>query len=83
MRSLFPRRPPFGEPIEWPRLRLIARFGSHAGKVAMYLAAYRQAKAAQEMHEKLSRMSDADLARIGIARGDIMRHVRDQLDPAP
>lgn len=49
----------------------------------VYLVAYRQAQAATEIHAVLSRMSAADLARHGLNRRQISRHVMDCLGAKP
>ena len=83
MKFDFARRTSYMGRVEWPGHRLGAVCGRLSDRARIYLTAYRQARAAQDCHEQLSRMSDADLARLGIARTDIVRHVRERLDRAP
>lgn len=58
-------------------LNTLARFAAAA---SAYLVAYRSAQAAAHLHERLSVMSDADLERIGLTRGEICEQVRRRLD---
>lgn len=45
-----------------------------------WLVAYRKAKAAEELYQRLARMSDVDLARVGMTRADISKEVRQRLE---
>jgi hypothetical protein len=44
-------------------------------RIGLYLAARRDAQVAAVLYQELSRFSDAELERRGIARGDLHRHV--------
>jgi hypothetical protein len=43
-----------------------------------YVIEYRRAKAAAELHAHLSRLSDAELARRDLTRGQLAQHMREQ-----
>jgi hypothetical protein len=53
----------------------------------IYLIEYRNAKAAEDLYQRLSTQSDAELARLGIDRGTLTQHVARHLcrasDAAP
>jgi hypothetical protein len=44
----------------------------------IYLIEYRNAKAAEDLYQRLSTHSDAELARLGIDRGSLTQHVARQ-----
>lgn len=50
--------------------------------VRIYIAAYRQAKAAEELYLSLARASPLELARRGTTRQGLLQHVRKHLEPA-
>ncbi len=74
------RRLPPIEAFDWPIRHPLAALASLSATAKTYLVAYRQAKAAEALHDRLSHMSDCDLARQGLARADLTRHVRERLD---
>jgi hypothetical protein len=47
--------------------------------IATVLVENKKARVASELHRLLSQMSDADLAKIGITRRTIAKHIHDQL----
>src|SRR5262249_26274495 len=52
---------------------------SVAADVCNYLVAWNEAFTAAALYEELSQLSDAQLERRGIARGDLSRHIADQI----
>ena len=46
-----------------------------SARVAAYVARHRDAYAEAVLYQELSKLSDAELERRGIARGDLHRHV--------
>jgi hypothetical protein len=50
-----------------------------AAKIATYVACWRQAYAAAALYDELYKVSDAELERRGIARGELHRHLAERL----
>ena len=66
--------------ISWHGARPIGLGSRVAGRASRILRGAMHVAARTEEVERLSAMSDAELARMGLARGDIARHVfRDRL----
>jgi hypothetical protein len=53
------------------------------GFIATCLACCRQGYAAAAHYDELARLSNTELDRRGMTRGDIYRHIRDELDKDP
>jgi hypothetical protein len=58
---------------------LLRRLERPFAAVLIYLIEYRRAKAAEETFARLSSLSDAELAKHGIERGQISQFVRERL----
>lgn len=54
-------------------------FGRFLRAVSEYVAAGRKAKAAEQIYMHMSSLSDSELERHGISRGDIARYIHDRL----
>lgn len=58
---------------------LLSDVGWLLGRMRIYLETHRKAQAATHLHAVLSRMSDRDLARLGLKRDGIAAYIRDRL----
>lgn len=79
MKLMFSRAP-FAEPSRLSGRNVTRLLGQAAGKIKVYWTAYQCARAAQHIYEHLHRMSDADLARRGLTRAEVLKRVRDNLE---
>jgi hypothetical protein len=57
------------------RARIWSALNRAFARIGPYLAAHRDARVAAALYQELSKLSNAELERRGIARGDLHRHV--------
>lgn len=71
---------PSAAPLHGRLLRALDRICAYIGAI---IACYREGIAAAELYTALARLSEAERKRRGIAGGDLLRHIRDQLGNGP
>ena len=62
-------------PIGWPIGHVVDKAKSALAGIADVLTVYAEAWGAALLYEELSRLSDAELERLGMPRADLHRHV--------
>ena len=62
-------------PIGWPIGNVVDTAKSACARIAEALTVYAEAWGAALLYEELSKLSDAELKRLGMPRGELHRHV--------
>lgn len=58
---------------------ILVHFRSVLAAIAVFIIERRKAQAATQLHARLIRMSDSDLAKLGITRAQISRFIQERL----
>jgi hypothetical protein len=62
-------------PIGWPMANIFDKTRPACARIAATLTVYAEAWGAALLYEDLSRLSDAELGRLGLPRAELHRHV--------